>query len=108
MQLSLATPFLARPFTVEESIAANAKCVWPNFLVWSPPWLYAYSVKNKNDISYPLLSKKSRLSTPFWAQPFTVEVSITANANGVCPNFLVWSPPWLFQILLMVKQSISL
>ena len=21
--------------------------VWPNFLVWSPPWLYASSVKNK-------------------------------------------------------------
>jgi hypothetical protein len=26
---------------------ANANGVWPNFLVWSPPWLYASSVKNK-------------------------------------------------------------
>jgi hypothetical protein len=28
-------------------IHANTNGVWPNFLVWSPPWLYASSVKNK-------------------------------------------------------------
>ena len=27
---------------------ANTNGVWPHFLVWSPPWLYASSVRNKN------------------------------------------------------------
>ena len=26
--------------------------VWPSFLVWSPPWLYASSVKNKQNILF--------------------------------------------------------
>jgi hypothetical protein len=30
-------------------IHANNNGVWPNFLVWSPPWLYASSVKNKTN-----------------------------------------------------------
>ena len=27
------------------------KGVWPSFLVWSPPWLYASLVKNKQNIN---------------------------------------------------------
>jgi hypothetical protein len=30
-------------------IHANTNGVWPNFLFWSPPWLYASSVKNKTN-----------------------------------------------------------
>ena len=32
---------------------ANTNRVWPNFLDWSPPWLYASSVKNKNKTLKP-------------------------------------------------------
>ena len=31
----------------------NTNGVWPNFLVWSPPWIYASSVKNKNKTLKP-------------------------------------------------------
>ena len=30
--------------------------VWPNFLVWSLPWIYASSVKNKTKMRYLFLS----------------------------------------------------
>ena len=31
--------------------------VWPSFLVWSPPWLYASSVKNKQNILFRVTYK---------------------------------------------------
>ena len=29
---------------------ANTNALWPNFLVWSPLWIYASSVKNKTNL----------------------------------------------------------
>ena len=29
---------------------STLKGVWPNFLVWSPPWLYVSSVENKTKL----------------------------------------------------------
>jgi hypothetical protein len=42
---------------------ANTNGVWPNFLVWSLPWFYAISVKNKqtntflSPIIWPMVKK---------------------------------------------------
>ena len=41
---------------------ANTNGVWPNFLVWSPLWLYASSVKNKT--SYLIIT--TVLFQPQW------------------------------------------
>ena len=34
--------------SISSWITWNSKGVWPSFPVWSPPWIYASSVKNKN------------------------------------------------------------
>ena len=57
--------------------------VWPNFLVWSPPWLYASSVKNKTkfeiiwfDLLLTLYHKLRRapcdilLTSTYWQEMF--------------------------------------
>ena len=35
------------PLKFDAGRPVNTNGVWPNFLFWSPPWLYASSVKNK-------------------------------------------------------------
>jgi hypothetical protein len=81
---------------------ANSNGVSPNFLVWSPPWLFASSIKNKQNTNYidkilaffwlpnyPLSLTFSSLSTIFLyhLHPFSCKCSLEhlgARHNWKC------------------------
>ena len=78
-------------------IHANTNGVWPNFLVWSPPWLYASSVKNKKqDFKSPHFAKFGVLKIGKTLSTFVLQ------SNLVIRNFLV-----IEKLFLNVNWSLS-
>ena len=49
----------------------DSRVVWPSFPVWSPPWLYASSVKNKNKV----------IAQSFWMIIYETHHSVCAKQS---------------------------
>jgi hypothetical protein len=58
-------------------IHANTNRVWPNFLVWSPPWLYASSVNNKK-------KQRTKVAAQTWCGHVPTSICPQARLLDIC------------------------
>ena len=64
-------------------IHANTNWVWPNFLVRSPPWLYASSVKNKTTTKKTITLNKEEPTFKVFFYNISHKIWMTTNKSPV-------------------------